>query len=110
MRYLGDVVWLFMECAVRPDGLLWSRAAGRRLAALAGFLDRRTGHVTEGAEHAAVARIRAQERAAAGALVEELAGVGRHRLRRLMAAVGACKSGLRLHPLYRMPLSTMGSR
>lgn len=65
---------------------------------LAGLLDRRARYVTEGAEDAAVACIRAQERAAASALVEELAGVGRHRFRRLMAAMRACEGGLKLHP------------
>lgn len=51
-----------------------------RLAAAALRLNRRAGYRPERTEHAAVARLRAQECSAVRALVEELAGVGRHRL------------------------------
>ncbi len=50
------------------------------------FLNRRTGHVAIGAEHATVPRLRLQERAAARAFIEELTSVGRHCLSRLITA------------------------
>jgi hypothetical protein len=44
------------------------------------FLDRRTRHRPVGAKDAAIARLGAQERAAAAAFVKKPTGVGRHRL------------------------------
>ena len=46
----------------------------------------RTRHVTERAEHAAVAGLRSEHRSAALAVVEVLAGVGRHRFPLSMSA------------------------
>src|SRR5216684_326886 len=59
-----------------------SRRPSRSELATAGALrlHRRAFDRAEGAEHAAVARIRPEQRAAARAFVVELAGVGRHRL------------------------------
>lgn len=50
-----------------------------------------------GAEHAAVALERLQPRAATFAVLEELAGISRHRLDRLMAAFPACEFRLQVH-------------
>src|SRR5205085_9946412 len=55
-----------------------SGAAGRAVARGARRLDRWTGNRAVGAEDAAVARLRSQRRAAAGACVEEPARIGRH--------------------------------
>lgn len=46
----------------------------------AAFLNRRAGDSSKRAKHAAVARLRPQQRSAAGAFVEEQASIGRHRL------------------------------
>jgi hypothetical protein len=54
-------------------------------------LDRRTGNRTIGAEHTAIAGERLQSFSAALAVIEELAGVGRHRLDRSMATFRAGK-------------------
>lgn len=58
------------------------RRLGRAQSAFAAtaplILDRRAGHGTVGAEHAAVARLGLEQRVAAFALVEPLAGVGGH--------------------------------
>src|SRR4051794_2073496 len=60
-----------------------------------GGLPRRTHAIGVGAEHAAVARARAKQFTAAGAAVEVLADVQRHRLARLDAAQRAGDDGLR---------------
>ena len=60
-------------------------------------LDRRTGKRTIGAEHAAIAGERLQSLSAALAVIEELAGIGRHRLDGLVAAFGASECGSKLH-------------
>ena len=52
-------------------------------------LDRRTRHRPVGAEHAAVARLRPQRRAALRARIENPAGIRRHRLRFRRCAVRA---------------------
>ena len=57
------------------------------LATSARLLDGRASYGPIGAEDAAVARFRLQQHAAAAAVVEELAGVRRHSLGRLVAAV-----------------------
>ena len=44
------------------------------------LLNRRAGHCAVGAEHAAVARLRFEQRVAAFAFVEPLTGVGGHDL------------------------------
>ena len=54
-------------------------------------LHRRTRNRTIRAEYAAIARERLQSLTTALAIVEELAGVGGHRLQRLMAAFRASK-------------------
>jgi len=64
-------------------------------AASALFLNRRALHRAEGAEHATVARIRAQQRLAVAALVEVLAGIRGHRLLRREIAVRAGLAHLR---------------
>jgi len=65
----------------KPNELVFSRASqsSRRLL-------RRAGHRAERAEHAAVAFLRAQPRAAPGTVVKELAGVDRHRFASCEAA------------------------
>ena len=59
------------------------------LAAFVILLYRRTGNRTVRAKHAAIACERLQSLATALAVIEELAGVGRHGLNRLMAAFRA---------------------
>ena len=60
-------------------------------------LDRRARHRAVRAEHAAIARERLEPFATALAVIEELAGIGRHRLDSPIAAFGACECGLKLH-------------
>jgi|GEM_PF-1558004 hypothetical protein len=76
------------------EGRAISHTAARR--AVAG-LNRRARHGAVGTEHAAIARFRLEESAARPAVVEELTGVGRHRLRRTMTAIRAedrgCEDG-----------------
>ena len=55
----------------------------------------RTFHRTVRTKDAAVAGLRAQQRLAASAFVEELAGVGRHRFPLSEAANGAYKHGFK---------------
>lgn len=81
------------------EALVGCRAATTGLLALAVFVglygwawDRAIG-----AEYAAVARQRLQQRAAALTFVEELARVGRHRFLRLKATVRAGDDGLQLY-------------
>ena len=70
--------------------------AGRICTGRARLLDRRTGHVSVGAEDAAIAPEWPQHRAAVVAVVEILAGVGRHRFGALTAAFGASDCTLKL--------------
>src|SRR6202051_4880252 len=51
----------------------------------------------ERAEHAAIASEGLEPFATALAVIEELAGIGRHRLDSLIAAFGASECGLKLH-------------
>jgi hypothetical protein len=67
------------------------------LAASLVLLRWRARNRTIGAKHAAIARKRLQSRAAAFAVIEELAGVSGHGLDRLMAAFRAGKRCLQLH-------------
>src|SRR5713101_8813881 len=60
-------------------------------------LDRRAWHRTVGAEHATVTLLRTQHRAAPGALVEELAGVGRHTFRFGGSGKRACDDRFKDH-------------
>lgn len=62
-------------------------------AAPAALLNRRTLDRPERAEHAAITGIRTQERLAVAALVEELAGLRRHRLHFLETAFRASDHG-----------------
>jgi hypothetical protein len=71
-------------------------------------LHRRARYRAVGAEHAAVALERLQPHPAAFAVVEELAGIGRHRLDRLMAAFRACELRLQVHDLSLTTLSVIG--
>src|SRR6185437_15068619 len=61
------------------------------------LLHRRAGHGAVRAEHAAVARQRLELGAAALADIEELAGVGRHRLERAVPAMRTGDFGFELH-------------
>ena len=60
-------------------------------------LYRRARHRAVRAEHAAIAREGLEPFATALAVIEELAGIGRHRLDSLIAAFGASECGLKLH-------------
>lgn len=75
----------------RPEALRTARA-------LAILLDRGAWHRAVGAEHAAVASERLKPRSAALAVVEELAGVGRHGLGSLVLALGTGQRRFKLHP------------
>src|SRR6266849_7916958 len=57
----------------------------------------RTRHRAVRAEHAAIACEGLEPFATALAVIEELAGIGRHRLDDLMAALRASQGGLKLH-------------
>lgn len=75
-----------------------NRAGTRSLPATASsLLNRRAGDRSKGAEHAAIAVLRPQAGAATLAIVEELAGVRRHPLGRLVAAVWASDGGIEDH-------------
>ena len=60
-------------------------------------LYRRARHRAVRAEHVAIAREGLEPLATALAVIEELTGIGRHRLDSLMAAFGARERGLKLH-------------
>jgi hypothetical protein len=60
-------------------------------------LDRRARHRSVRAKHAAIAREGLEPFAAPFAVIEELAGIGRHRLDSLMAAFRASQVRLKLH-------------
>ena len=64
-----------------------SRGAATAFTAIC--LDGRAGHGAKGAEHAAIARVGAQQHTTAFALVEILAGIGWHCLGRLEPAMRA---------------------
>jgi hypothetical protein len=81
---------------------LLNRATGstlvnRRHAATHVGLYRRARHRSVRAKHAAIAREGLEPFAAPFAVIEELAGIGRHRLDGLMAAFRASQDGLKLH-------------
>src|SRR5216684_1023502 len=57
----------------------------------------RTRHRAVRAEHAAIACEGLEPFATALAVIEELAGIGRHRFDSLIAAFGASECGLKLH-------------
>jgi hypothetical protein len=88
----------------KPPALARRRATRRRLLrdcttgsghrGAARLLDHRTRDGAEGAEHAAIAPVRAQHCPASGAVVEKLAGVGWHRLDLRHAAQRADDRGL----------------
>ena len=79
-------------CQVVIEVPLRSTAAATA-GALAPLLDWRARHRPVGAEHAAVASLRFEHRVAMLALVEPLAGVGRHGLRLDVTAGGARERG-----------------
>ncbi|MCK1341652.1 hypothetical protein IVB38_38150 [Bradyrhizobium sp. 38] len=60
-------------------------------------MNRRTGNGAEGTEHAAVASERLQALAAAFAVIEELASVGRHDLGSSVTALGTRDRGVQDH-------------
>ena len=74
---------------------------------LSRFLYRRARRVTVRAEDAAVPRLWLEQRAAALALIEELAGVRGHCFRRLMTTARAGDGGLKLHCRGRAPYLTL---
>lgn len=72
------------------------RAATAHLPGSAGFLNGRTGHIAVGAEHAAIAFQRAQDRITMPTIIEKLTGIGRHCFGRYAAALGASQGRLQL--------------
>ena len=74
------------------SGLVDGRHAATHVA-----LYRRARHRSVRAKHAAIAREGLEPFAAPFAVIEELAGIGRHRLDSLMAAFRASQGGLKLH-------------
>ena len=73
-------------------------SARRAIAAASGFrLHGRTRHRSVGTEHAAVARLRLQLCATAGANIEKLTGIGRHDLRLRKGAVWTGDDRLKRH-------------
>jgi len=87
-----------VESSVSSVMIALHRAApGRPSLAGALCLDRRTRHRTVRAEHAAIARFWPQRRAAAAALVKELAGVGRHGFRLGCSTMRTGDDGLEHH-------------
>ena len=81
---------------IRSRDELLSFATLPRSAALARLLNRRAGHVAVRTEDAAVAGQGFKHCSAMLAVVEILAGVGRHRLGRNAAALGAGEGGAQL--------------
>ena len=75
----------------------WGALMNRRHAATHVALYGRARHRAVRAEHAAIAREGLEPFATALAVIEELAGIGRHRLDSLIAAFGASECGLKLH-------------
>jgi hypothetical protein len=73
-------------------------------------LYRRAGHGAIGAEHAAVARLWLQQRMAMLALVEPLAGIGRHRLCLDETALGTGQRGLEGDIAHSETLAVLGTR
>ena len=82
----------------QPSLCRWCRGLvnGRHAATHVG-LYRRARHRSVRAKHAAIAREGLEPFAAPFAVIEELAGIGRHRLDGLMAAFRASQDGLKLH-------------
>jgi hypothetical protein len=74
---------------------------------LSRVLYRRTRHIAIRAEHAAVTRERLEDSAAALAIVEKLAGIGRHCFRFPMSTMRTCDCGLKLHCRGRAPYLTL---
>ncbi len=87
------------HAACRMGILLWpAHGIGTaRIRSATSLLNRRTRDVAVGTEHAAVAALGAKDGAAVPALVEDLAGVRRHRLGCAMLAMGTGQGGVKLH-------------
>lgn len=79
------------------DDRLKSAAAGGLRACRASFLDRRTRSIAKRAVDAAVAGIGTKDRPTALAVIEELAGIGGHRVSGLMTTGRAGQGGGDLH-------------
>ena len=77
----GPLIGVRVEASSRFNLLWWAR------------------HVGVGAKHAAVSRLRVKPEAAAGADIEELAGVGRHRFDCSVATAGTSNRGFEDHSL-----------
>src|ERR1700733_11351680 len=71
-------------------GRIWSSRTFR-------FPESAAGHAPIGAEHAAIPGFGFQDRLAAFAVIEELAGIGRHRLRRAVPAGWTGDGGFQNH-------------
>jgi hypothetical protein len=90
----------------RAMSLIWRRLAPNTpvslrpfLAAASARLDRRARDATVGTEHATVAQAGFEPHAAALAVIEKLAGIGRHAFGFLMAAARAGDLGFQNHAL-----------
>jgi hypothetical protein len=100
-KYLNKfmIFWRYLQ----PSGALSAqRSSGdrlqrSRLRTAIPSLDRRARHRAVRAKYATVTRLRFQARAAAPAVVEELAGVRRHLLGGTVAAAGASEDGFKVH-------------
>jgi hypothetical protein len=91
--YLGNCSGgVSLRFAGGVSGLVDGRHAATHVA-----LYRRARHRSVRAKHAAIAREGLEPFAAPFAVIEELAGIGRHRLDSLMAAFRASQGGLKLH-------------
>jgi hypothetical protein len=88
------------RCGWRPECAAERPSSGTTLA-FAAFLNRRAGHRAIGAEHAAIAWQRLELLSATSADIKELAGIGRHWLGRLKAALRAGQNGFQLHRFFR---------
>jgi hypothetical protein len=82
-------------------------ASGTRLTRTLG-LDRRARNRAKGTEHATVAWFRLEYRAAAGACIEILAGIGRHHLRSCGGAMRAGDNGFTNHRSSRKHVANVG--
>ena len=90
--------WMGVALAHETQMRIRVRATKAALpAALAVLLDRRTRHRAVGAEHTAVPRLGLESGSTPGAIIEELAGVGRHGLGGLVPTGWTSQDRLKLH-------------
>lgn len=100
--------WFVLEAS--RNTVSRSPAAAYAATTLASLLNRRARHVAVGAVDAAVTLLRAKQGAAAGALVEELTGIGRHRFRCTVPAVRTGQGRSQFHQAVRSSLIRAGSK